>query len=567
MRWTKTFIPTLKETPSDAEIPSHRLMIKAGLIRPLGAGAYTYLPLGWRSLRKAIEIVRGEMDRAGAVELLMPALHPLSLWEETGRAEVMGDVLFKIKDRRGKMNTLGPTHEEVITDIARNEIRSYRQLPLTVYHIQTKFRDEERPRAGVLRTREFIMKDAYSFDSGAAGLDVSYQAMCDAYVRIFERAGLEAIAVEAESGAMGGSDSCEFMVATPSGEDHLAMCPKCGYSANTDRCELAPIDEAAPGSAELKKVDTPGVTTVDKVAELLGVEPSTLVKTLLYQVDDEVVAVLVRGDHEVNEAKLARRFSGKAVELAGDAAVEKATGAPVGFAGPIGLEGVTTILADHAVAAVTDFVTGANAADAHFLGVNRGRDFEITDYADLRLAGDGDPCPKCGAEIKVQRGIEVGHVFKLGTRYSDSLGANFLGEDGKERPLIMGCYGIGVNRILAAAIEQKHDKNGIIWPRSIAPYEVAVLCLNQGADDVRGAADKAYELLEAAGVDVIYDDRDARAGVKFKDADLVGFPVRVAVGEKSLAKGGVEVKRRDCKDFEVVPVEKVVEKVGELLAG
>jgi len=389
--------------------------------------------------------------------------------------------------------------------------------------------------------------------------------MYDAYVRIFKRAGLEAIAVEAESGAMGGSDSCEFMVATPSGEDHLAMCPKCGYSANTDRCELAPVQETAPGSAELKKVDTPGVTTVEKVAELLGVEPSTLVKTLLYQVADEVIAVLVRGDHEVNEAKLARRFPGKPVELAGDAAVEKATGAPVGFAGPVGLGGVTTILADHAVAAVSDFVTGANAADAHFLGVNRGRDFEITDYADLRLAGDGDPCPKCGAAIGVQRSIEVGHVFKLGTRYSESLGANFLGEDGKERPLIMGCYGIGVNRILAAAIEQKHDKNGIIWPRSIAPYEVAVLCLNQGADDVRGAAEKAYELLEAAGVDVIYDDRDARAGVKFKDADLVGFPVRVAVGEKSLAKGGVEVKRRESKDFEVVPVDQVADKVAALL--
>ncbi|MHC4248515.1 MAG: proline--tRNA ligase [Planctomycetota bacterium] len=577
MRWSRTFVPTLKETPSDAEIPSHRLMIKAGLIRPLGAGAYTYLPLGYRSLRKAAQIVREEMDRAGAIEVHMPALHPLALWIETGRAPVMGDVLFKIKDRRGRDMTLGPTHEEVITDLARNELRSYRQMPVTFYQIQTKFRDEERPRAGVLRTREFLMKDAYSFDADQAGLDASYQAMYDAYVRIYERCGLVATPVEAESGAMGGTGSAEFMVVTPSGEDSLALCPKCGYAANSERCELPPVEEIEPGKGPRKRLDTPGVATVEKVCAFLKTKPRKLVKTLVYSVGGsetegegrgpEVIAVLVRGDHEVNEAKLARLFPGRTVALADDATVEKATGAPVGFAGPVGLEGVSEIIADHTIAAMKNFVTGANEGDAHFVGVNRGVDFEVSRYADLRVAVEGDPCPKCGEPLDVKRGIEVGHVFKLGTKYSVALGANFLGEDGKERPIIMGCYGIGVNRILAAAIEQNHDANGILWPRAIAPYEVAVLSLNAASEEVARVAEEAYEALGGAGVDVIYDDRDVRAGVKFKDADLVGFPVRVAVGEKSLAKGGVELKRRDSKDFEVVPPGEVVERVKALLGG
>jgi len=584
MRWSRTFVPTLKETPSDAEIPSHRLMVKAGLVRPLGAGAYTYLPLGYRALRKAERIVREEMDRAGAVEVHMPALHPLALWIETGRAEVMGEVLFKIKDRRGRDMTLGPTHEEVITDLARSEIRSYRQMPITFYQIQTKFRDEERPRAGVLRTREFLMKDAYSFDADQAGLDASYQAMYDAYVRIYERCGLVATPVEADSGAMGGTGSAEFMVVTPSGEDSLALCGKCGYSANTERGELPAVEEVEPGTGKRKRLDTPGVATVEKVCAFLKTKPRKLVKTLVYSVGEggaqggpegkdkaaEVVAVLVRGDHEVNEAKLARLFPGRTVALADDAVVEKATGAPVGFAGPVGLAGlggISEIIADHTVAAMTNFVTGANELDAHFVGVNRVRDFEVSRYEDVRVVVDGDPCPKCGEALSVERGIEVGHVFKLGTKYSVSLGANFLGEDGKERPIIMGCYGIGVNRILAAAIEQNHDDNGIIWPRPIAPYEVAVLSLNAGSEEVARVAEEAYNALVAAGIDVIYDDRDVRAGVKFKDADLVGFPVRVAVGEKSLAKGGVELKRRESKDFEVVPPGDVVAGVKALLDG
>ncbi len=575
MRWSRTFIPTLKETPSDAEIPSHRLMIKAGLIRPLGSGAYTYLPLGYRALRKAAEIVREEMDRAGAVEIHMPALHPLSLWEETGRAEAMGDVLFKFKDRRGRDMALGPTHEEVMADLARNEIRSYRQMPITFYQIQTKFRDEERPRAGVLRTREFLMKDAYSFDADQVGLDASYQAMYDAYVRIYERCGLVATPVEAESGAMGGTGSAEFMLVTPSGEDSLALCGGCGYSANTERCELPAVDEVEPGTGARKRLDTPGVSTVEKVCAFLKTKPRKLVKTLVYSISDggtegegkaaEVIAVLVRGDHEVNESKLARLFPGRAVALADDATVEKATGAPVGFAGPVGLSGVSEIIADHGIAAMTNFVTGANEADAHFVGTNRKRDFEVSRYADLRMVVGGDPCPKCGVALEVKRGIEIGHVFKLGTKYSVSLGANFLGEDGRERPIIMGSYGIGVNRILAAAIEQRHDENGIIWPRAIAPFEVAVLSLNAASEEIARVAEEAYRALAEAGVDVIYDDRDVRAGVKFKDADLVGFPVRVAVGEKSLAKGGVEIKRRDSKDFEVVPPGDVVPKVKALL--
>ena len=574
MRWSRTFVPTLKETPSDAEIPSHRLMVKAGLVRPLGAGAYTYLPLGYRALRKAERIVREEMDRAGAVEVHMPALHPLALWIETGRAEVMGDVLFKIKDRRGRDMTLGPTHEEVITDLARSEIRSYRQMPITFYQIQTKFRDEERPRAGVLRTREFLMKDAYSFDADQAGLDASYQAMYDAYVRIYERCGLVATPVEADSGAMGGTGSAEFMVVTPSGEDSLALCRACGYSANTERGELPAVEETEPGTGKRKRLDTPGVSTVEKVCKFLKTKPRKLVKTLVYSVSEgegkaaEVIAVLVRGDHEVNEAKLARLFPGRTVALAEDTVVEKATGAPVGFAGPVGLVdlgGISEIIADHTVAAMANFVTGANEADAHFVGVNRVRDFEVSRYEDVRVVVEGDPCPKCGEALSVERGIEVGHVFKLGTKYSVSLGANFLGEDGKEHPIIMGCYGIGVNRILAAAIEQSHDENGIIWPRPIAPYEVAVLSLNAGSEEVARVAEEAYKALSEAGIDVIYDDRDVRAGVKFKDADLVGFPVRVAVGEKSLAKGGVELKRRDSKDFEVVPPGEVVAKVKALL--
>jgi len=583
MRWSRTFIPTLKETPSDAEIPSHRLMIKAGLIRPLGAGAYTYLPLGYRSLRKAAQIVREEMDRAGAVEVHMPALHPLSLWEETGRAPVMGEVLFKIKDRRGRALTLGPTHEEVITDLARNELRSYRQMPVTFYQIQTKFRDEERPRAGVIRTREFLMKDAYSFDADQAGLDKSYQAMYDAYVRIYERCGLVATPVEAESGAMGGTGSAEFMVVTPSGEDSLALCPECDYAANSERCELPDIQETEPGTGTRKRLDTPGVSTVEKVCAFLKTKPRKLVKTLIYSVaaSQEVekgekgektltIAVLVRGDHEVNEAKLARLFPGRTVALADDETVEKATGAPVGFAGPVGLKElgeVDEIIADYTIAEMTNFVTGANEADAHFVGTNRVRDFEVSRYEDLRVAVEGDPCPRCGAALDVKRGIEIGHVFKLGTKYSVALGANFLGEDGKERPIIMGCYGIGVSRILAAAIEQNYDDNGIIWPRAIAPYEVAVLSLNVTSEEVSRVAEEAYEALSAAGIEVIYDDRDVRAGVKFKDADLVGFPVRLAVGEKSLAKGGVEIKRRDSKDFEVVPAGEVVERVRALLEG
>jgi len=566
MLWSRTLIPTLKETPSDAEIPSHSLMLKAGLVRPLGAGAYSYLPLGWRSLRKAIEIVREEMDRAGALEILMPALHPLSLWQETKRDQVLGDVLIRFRDRRGRETVLGPTHEEVVTDIVRNEVRSYRQLPLILYQIQTKFRDEERPRAGVLRTREFIMKDGYSFDADEQGLDASYRAMYEAYVRIFKRCGLEALAVEAESGAMGGSASCEFMVVTPSGEDSLALCSSCEYRANVERCELPPVAETPPGEKPLERVATPGVATVEKVTAFLGTSADRLVKTLICLVGDEPVAALIRGDHELNEAKLARLWPGKTVALADDATVQRVTGAPVGFAGPVGLRGVKEIVADYAVAAMTDFVTGANLADAHLVGVNRGRDFRPTAYADIRMARQGDRCARCGGELRIERGIEVGHVFKLGTRYSQAMKATFLDEEGRERPAIMGCYGIGVNRILAAAIEQHHDERGIVWPAAIAPYEVDVICLNPAAAQVREAAERAYRSLVDAGVDAILDDRDARAGVKFKDADLVGFPVRVAVGERSLAAGGIEVKRRDSDEAEVVPLDGLAAKVKELLA-
>jgi len=559
VRWSRTLIPTLKEPPAEAKVRSHELMLRAGLIRRLGSGSYSYLPLGLRSLRKAVAIVREEMDRAGAVEILMPAICPEEVFSESGRLELFGDDLVRFTDRHGRKLALAPTHEEIVTAIVRDNVRSYKRAPLNIYQIQTKFRDEPRPRFGVLRTREFLMKDAYSFDLDEDGLVKSYQAMYDAYCRIFDRCGLKYVVVEAESGAMGGSASHEFMVPSGNGADMYVECGDCGYAANVERAEAVPTQRRSAPSADvqLEVVDTPGKTTIEQVSGFLGVKPRSMIKTLIYTADGEPVAALVRGDHEINEAKLARVLGAASLELADDATIERVTGAPVGFAGPVGLSSVR-LIADYAVAEIDSGVTGANRKDAHMVGVVPGRDFQPDGDADIRMVAAGDACPQCGKELRMQCGIEIGHVFKLGTKYSRALGALYLDAAGRERPYVMGCYGIGVNRIVAAAIEWGADERGIVWNPAIAPFEVLVLPLDVTEAKVRQGAEAAYEALCVAGVDVLIDDRDERAGFKFKDAELIGFPLAVVVGKGYLKGGSYELQvRRDGSRREVEPDELV----------
>jgi prolyl-tRNA synthetase len=575
MRWSQTLIPTLKETPEGAEIPSHVLMTRAGLIAQLMAGAYTYLPLGLRALRKAERIVREEMDRAGAVELLMPALTPISLWQQTGRVESFGNVLIQFQVRRQNKQVhlaLGPTHEEVITDLAARFISSYRQLPITLYQIQTKFRNEERPRFGVLRTSEFVMKDAYSFDTSLEGLNASYDKMYAAYCRIFSRAGLDYLAVEAESGPIGGDASHEFMVPSPNGEDRIVRCEQCNYAANLERAETGkrggaqPVAADAPPEKPLTKLNTPNVGSIEQVSKLLKCKPHQMIKTLIYLADDQPVAVLVRGDHEANEGKLRRALKAGKLELADPATIEKVTGAPVGFAGPVGLS--IPIWADHDISLIRNAVTGANEADKHYVGVNQPRDFTILphQYADLRNAGAGDPCPRCQTKLELKQAIEIGHVFKLGTKYSTALSAKFLDAHEQQHTIIMGCYGIGVNRIIASLIETSHDENGIIWPLSLAPYEVLLIPINVKEEEVTRVADKLYDELSAAGVDVLLDDRDQRPGVKFKDADLIGIPLRVVIGGRSLADGKLEIKWRAGGEAEMIPLDGAAATIAQKLA-
>ena len=568
MRWSKAFIPTLKETPAEAEIASHQLMLRAGLIRKLSAGAYTYLPLGLRSLLKTIQIIREEMNATGAQEILMPAIQPAELWEESGRMKDYGPLLMQFKDRAGRHTVLGPTHEEVVTDLVRNHISSYRQLPLILYQIQTKFRDEMRPRFGVLRSREFLMKDAYSFDVDLEGLNRSYEAMYRAYCRIFERCGLDFVVVEAESGPIGGDVSHEFMVPSDAGEDVLLQCSSCSYAANAERAEVGltqSLEQALRGPATatevppMQNVETPGRTTIEQVSAFLKCEPQQMIKTLIYLADGKPVAVLIRGDHEANEAKIRRALGVGELVLADPETIERVTGAPVGFAGPVGLK--CKIVADRAIATVRDGVTGANEVDAHLIHVVPGRDFPWPEFHDLRVAIDGDPCPRCGQPLRQRRGIEVGHVFKLGTKYSEALGAYFLDAQEQRRPVIMGCYGIGVNRILAARIETHHDESGIVWSTTIAPFRVLVLPLAMQKEEIVRTAEQLYEELRRRDVDVILDDRDARAGFKFKDADLIGFPLRVAVGERGLKEGVVELKWRGSDEVQKVPVAEAVDRV------
>jgi len=543
MRTSQLLLPTLREDPGEAETVSHRLMLRAGLIRKVAAGIYTYLPLGLRIIRKVEQIVREEMNRAGAQELLMPIASPAELWRETGRWGYYGKELIRFKDRHERDFCLGPTHEEVITDLFRREVRSYRQLPLNFYQIQTKFRDEIRPRFGLMRGREFIMKDAYSFDKDEAAARLSYQKMYDAYHHIFARCGLNFRAVEADTGLIGGTSSHEFMVLADTGEETVVYSEPGTYAANVERAEvLPPNDESKEALLPLRSVNTPGCRTVEEVTKFLKVDASKLVKTLLYSTGSETVAVLIRGDHDANEIKLKRLLGVTDLELAGPATVEKVTGAPVGFAGPVGLN--IRIVADHAVKASANIVVGGNHLDTHLVDVNCPRDFHVEQFADLRNARAGDPSPRKDGILKTTKGIEVGHVFMLGTKYSQAMNASFLDPNGKECLAVMGCYGIGIGRTAAAAVEQNHDDKGIVWPFPIAPFHVHLISLGQSAA-VIDAATTVYAALEAVGLEVLWDDRDERAGVKFNDADLIGAPYQVIVGDKGLAEGLLEVKSRN----------------------
>ena len=566
MRWSQTLIPTLKETPAEAEIASHKLLLRAGLVRKLTGGLYTFLPLGLRALRKVEQIVREEMNRAGALELLMPALQPPDIWQQSGRYESAKDVLFKVRDRAKKEWVLGPTHEEVITTLVAGEINSYRQMPKNFYQIQTKFRDEIRPRFGLMRAKEFIMKDAYSFDATDEAAQVSYRKMYDAYARIFQRCGLKTIAVEADTGVMGGKFSHEFMVPAATGENEVAFCDACGYAANVEKATSAVQRSEVGGQrSEVEKFATPGVVTIEALSKApYDVAAERQIKTLVYLAAGKPVLILLRGDHQLNEAKLTGALGTGNFRPAAAEEIFAALGAHPGSLGAVGITHLP-VYADEVLRDAADMTTGANADGSHLRNVAIGRDIQVAHWADLRLVQAGEPCPKCGKPLKIQRAIEVGHVFKLGTKYSQALNALFLDEAGKQQPAIMGCYGIGVTRTLQAVIEQSHDDNGIIWPISVAPYTVCITPLNAAPESaVMQRAEQIYAELTARGVDVIIDDRSDRPGVKFKDSELVGFPIRVGIGEKSLAKGDVEIKPR-AGALILVKAEEAVAKVVELI--
>ena len=556
MRYSEMFLPTLREVPSDAEIISHQLMIRAGMIRKLTSGIYTYLPLGYRVIRKLESIIREEMNRAGAQEVFMPTVQPRELWEESGRWSLYGKELLRFKDRNDRDCCLGPTHEEVITDLVRNEIKTYRHLPRNLYQIQTKFRDEIRPRFGVMRCREFGMKDAYSFDADEEGAEISYQKMFDAYTEIFKRCGLEFRAVEADTGSIGGSFSHEFMVMAATGEDSLVFCSNCEYAANLEKAEIA-APEIHPVHTEdilpLELVHTPDMKSIEEVSSFLRVAPRDIVKTMIYSADGNPVAVLVSGDEEVNEIKVKNYLNCDVLEMATDEVIHKVTGAPRGFAGAIGIK--VKIIADYSLSNMTNFVMGANKEDYHVKNVNIGRDLAVAAFADLRIARNTDLCARCGSALKFARGIEVGHVFKLGTKYSKAMKAQYLDKNGKERYMIMGCFGIGVGRTVAAAIEQNHDENGIVWPVPLAPYQVIITPVNVNDEKIKKMSVQLYEALQQRGIEVILDDRDERAGVKFKDADLIGIPLRVTVGQKLLIEGVLEVKIRRTGEVKMLAVD------------
>jgi prolyl-tRNA synthetase len=569
MLWSKTLIPTLKEDPADAEVISHKLLVRAGFIRQVSRGVYDYFPLALRVIRKIEQIVRDEMNRAGAQELLMPISSPAELWQESGRWEMYGKELLRFKDRNERDFCLGPTHEEIVTDLVRRSVRSYRELPFNLYQIQTKFRDEPRPRFGLLRGREFIMKDAYSFHTDVEDCRREYDNMVRAYQRIFTRCGLTFRPVEADTGAIGGSQSHEFQVLAESGEDAIVSCNTCDYAANVEKAEVKVAPAArdiAEESPPLEKVSTPGKKSVAEVSDYLKLPAEKFIKTLVYKTDGgEFIAALVRGDHEINELKLRTVLGAREVALADEAAVAAAAGVVPGFLGPIGLK--LRMIADLSVHGLRAAATGANEADAHFIQVDQERDFTPSAFADLRFATRGDPCPRCeSGRLETHRGIEVGQVFYLGTKYSVAMGATYLDAEGRERPIEMGCYGIGISRLVAASIEQNHDENGIIWPFSLAPLQVLVLPINYKDKAIHEAAEKLYRELQQNGVEVLLDDRDERPGVKFKDADLVGIPLRVTIGAKGLEKGCIELRSRRDGRTEEIPVADAVTKISAILA-
>jgi prolyl-tRNA synthetase len=547
MRYSRALLPTLKEAPADATSASHILLLRAGFVRRVGAGIYSFLPLGVRVLRKIEAIVRREMDAAGAQEVLLPALLPAEYFKETGRWDLFGDTLLRLKDRKGADYHLGPTHEEIITDLARREVKSYRDLPKNLYQIQTKFRDEARPRGGLLRCREFSMKDAYSFDVDEASAKKNYEAMRVAYTRIFDRMGFDYRMVSADSGAMGGSGSAEFQVLVQSGEDVIAACLQCPYAANLEVAKTPPMPRRGPPADSVparEKIHTPGHGKIEDVAKFLRRSPENFLKSLLYLADKDIVMVVLRGDHDVNEVKLARALGVSEVHLASGPDVERATGAAVGFAGPIGFDGRVVIDVD--AASITDGVSGANETDYHFTHVQFDRDFSA-EIVEIRQVKDGDLCPNCGASLKLYRGIEAGHIFLLGTHYTSKMSATYLDEKGEHQTIVMGCYGIGVSRLIAAAVEQHHDENGIRWPLSVAPYQVHLVQLGAEPEVVAEVARLEREL-EAAGIEVLVDDREERPGVKFKDADLVGIPLRATIGARGLKNGQIEFKPRTESD-------------------
>ena len=560
MRWTESLINTLWQAPSEAKISSHKLMLRAGLIKKLAAGIYVFMPLGLKVLRKIEDIVRKEMDNSGALELLMPTLQPEQLWQESGRWNTIGKEMIKVQDRRERQFGLGPTHEEVVTDIIRKEIKSYRQLPVTLYQIQTKFRDEIRPRFGIIRAREFIMKDAYSFDQDIEGLNRNYKKMYNVYCKIFDECALEYQIVEAESGIMGGDVSHEFMALADSGEDTIVHCLSCGYSANMEKAEVSKQTTTnKQKEKQIKEIDTPETKTIKQLTEFLKISPKNLVKTLIYKTNDQIAAVLIRGDREVNETKLIKLLQCAKLELADSETIEKITGAPVGFTGPVDLKEKIKIVADNEILNMKNFTTGANKKDVHLLNVNIERDFEIDISGDIRFITESDQCPKCTGRIKIEKGIELGHTFKLGSKYTKSMNAKFLDKDGKEKTIIMGCYGIGISRIIAAVIEQNNDENGIIWPKSIAPYQVEILPVNVNDKETMQIAEKLYKKFLSEKIEVIIDDRNERPGIKFKDADLIGIPIRITISSKKIKDNIVEIHKRVTGENKLVNIDELLE--------
>ena len=563
MKYTTGFFPTIKEDPQDAEIASHKLMIRAGCIQKLSSGLYTYLPLGLRVIEKVKRIIREELNRAGAIELMMPVLQPREIWDRSGRYDLMGDLMMKCKNREGKEFILGPTHEEIITDIVSRRVNSYKQLPLNFYQIQTKFRDEIRPRFGVIRAKEFIMKDGYSFDVDDESADNTYHYMFKSYEAIFKRCGLKAVPVKADTGVMGGNISHEFMVLAPSGEDGIALCEQCGYAANAELAERIPSVRIEDESVlDMEEVDTPNLRTVEELTVFFKSAPVKFIKTLIYVVGGEPIAVIIRGDVDVNEVKLKQILQSDDVVLADPETIEKVTGVPLGFSGPVGLQ--IRIIADMSLKGITNAITGANKRDKHFKNVNDPRDFVVDDYFDVGVVKTGDQCVKCAGTLEIKRGIEVGQVFKLGTKYSQSLGAMYLDKDGRKKEIVMGCYGIGVSRTVAAIIEQNHDENGIIWPTTIAPYEVVVLPIGKD-EELFKAADEIYKYLLQEGVEVVIDDRQVSPGVKFKDADLIGYPVKLILGKNSFKDGKVEIKMRKDSKSTLVDINDAVPTIKEVL--